>query len=43
MMDMKMPEICSAVFKPKVINLRNYCIWLVDSFECMIMHGLAKL
>jgi hypothetical protein len=24
------------------MNLRNCCIWLVDSFECMMMHGLAN-
>jgi hypothetical protein len=34
MMGMKMPETCCAVFKRQVIkNLRNCCIWLVDSFE----------
>jgi hypothetical protein len=42
MMGMRMPETCWAVFK-QVINLRNCCIWLVDSFECMMMHGLAYL
>jgi hypothetical protein len=42
MMGMRMPETCWAVFKWKVINLRNCCIWLVDSFECMMMHGLAN-
>ena len=31
-----------AVCKRKVINLRNCCIWLVDSFECMMMHGLEN-
>jgi len=41
MMDMRMPE-TRAVFKRQVINLRNCCIWLVDSFECMMMHGLAN-
>ena len=34
MMGMRMPETCWAVFKRQVINLRNFCIWLVDSFEC---------
>jgi hypothetical protein len=33
MMGMRMPETCSAVFKRQVINRRNCCIWLVDSFE----------
>jgi len=35
MMGMRMPETCWAVFKRQVINLRNCCIWLVDSFEWM--------
>ena len=42
MMDVRMPEACWAVFKRQVINLRNCCIWLVDSFESMMMHGLAN-
>ena len=42
MMGMRMPETCWAVFKRKVINLRNCCIWLVDLFECLMMHGLAN-
>jgi len=42
MMGTRMPETCWAVFKRKVINLRNCCIWLVDSFESMMMHGLAN-
>ena len=42
MMGMRMPETCWAVFKRQVINLRNSCIWLVYSFECMMMHGLAN-
>jgi len=42
MMNMRMPETCWAVFKRQAINLRNCCIWLVDSFECMMMHGLAN-
>ena len=33
MMGMRMPETCWAVFKWQAINLRNCCIWLVDSFE----------
>ena len=40
-MGTRMPETCWAVFKRQAINLRNCCIWLVDSFECMMMHGLA--
>jgi hypothetical protein len=42
MMGLMMPETCWAVFKRQVINLRNCCIWLVDSFECMMMHGLEN-
>ena len=42
MMGMRMPETCGDVFKRQVINQRNCCIWLVDSFECMMMHGLAN-
>jgi hypothetical protein len=42
MMGLRTPETCWAVFKRQVINLRNCCIWLVDSFECMMMHGLAN-
>jgi hypothetical protein len=34
MMGMRMPETCWAVFKRQATNLRNCCIWLVDSFEC---------
>jgi len=41
-MGMRMPETCWAVFKRQVINLWNCCIWLVDSFECMMIHGLAS-
>jgi len=33
MMGMRMPETCRAVFKRQVINLRNCCVWLVDSSE----------
>jgi len=28
--------------KRQVINLRNCCIWLVDSFACVKMHGDAN-
>ena len=42
MMGMKTPETCWAVFKRQAINLRDWCIWLVDLFECMMMHGLTN-
>ena len=42
MMGMRMPETCWTVFKRQVINLRNCCIWLVDSVESMMMHGLVN-
>ena len=42
MMGMIMPETCWAVFIRQAINLRNSCIWLVESFECMMMHGLTN-
>jgi len=32
-MGMRMPETCWAVFKRQVVNLRDWCIWLVDLFE----------
>jgi len=41
MMGMRIPETCWAVFKWQVINLRICCIWLVDSVESMMMHGLG--
>jgi hypothetical protein len=41
-MDKRMPETCWAVFKPRAINLRDWCVWLVDLFECMMMHGLTN-
>ena len=34
-MGMRMPETCWAVFKRQVVNLRNWCIWLIDSVENM--------
>jgi hypothetical protein len=37
MMGMRMPERCWAVFERQAINLRNCCIWLVDSFECNML------
>ena len=42
MMGTRMPETCWAVFKRQVINLRSCCIWLVNSVESMMMHGLAN-
>ena len=41
MMGMRMPETIWAVFKRQTIKLRDWCIWLVDLFECMMMHGLT--
>ena len=41
-MGKRMPETCWAVFERQAINLRDWCIWLVDLFECMIMHGLTN-
>ena len=32
----------TAVFKRQAINLRDWCFWLVDLFECMMMHGLTS-
>jgi hypothetical protein len=42
MMGVRMPETCWAVFKWQVINLRSCCIWLVDLFESIMVHGLAN-
>jgi len=42
MMGMRLPETCWALFKRQVINLRSCCLWLVDSVESMMMHGLAN-
>jgi hypothetical protein len=42
MMGMRMPKTCWAVSKRQVINLRGYCILLVDSVESTMMHGLAN-
>jgi hypothetical protein len=39
MMGMRMTETCLTVFKRHAINLRDCCIWLVDSLECVKMHG----
>jgi hypothetical protein len=37
MMGKMMPEACWAVFKRQAINLRDWCIWLVDLFELGII------
>ena len=44
MMGVRMPETCWAVHtsKRQVINLRNYCSWLVDLFE-KIINNFASL
>jgi hypothetical protein len=42
MMGMSMPETCRAVFKRQAIKLRDWCIWLVDLFEYMLMHKLTN-
>jgi hypothetical protein len=42
MIGKRIPETCWAVFKRRAINLRNCCIWLVDLFECMMMHRLTN-
>ena len=43
MMGMRMPEICWAVFKRQAINLRDWCIWLVDLFEDIQVWWLTLL
>jgi hypothetical protein len=42
MMGMRIPDTRWAVFKRQAINLRDWCIRLVDLFECMMMHGLTN-
>jgi len=39
---MRMAETCSTVFKRQAINLRDWCIWLVDLFEYMMTYGLTN-
>jgi hypothetical protein len=41
-MGMRMPETCWAVFKRQAIKLRDWCIWLVDLVEDMMMQGLTN-
>jgi hypothetical protein len=42
MMGKRMPETCWAVFERRGTNLRDWCIWLDNLFECMMMHGLTN-
>jgi len=42
MMGKRIPETCWAVFERRAINLRDFCVWLVDLFECIMMHGLTN-
>ena len=42
MMGKRMAETYWAVFERRAIKLRYWCIWLVDLFECMMMHGLTN-
>jgi hypothetical protein len=42
MLGMRMPETCWAFFKRQAIKLRDWCIWLVDLFEYMMMYGLTN-
>ena len=42
MMGKRMPETCLDVFKRWAINLRDWCIRLVDLFECMMMDRLTN-
>jgi len=35
-------DISNLRVKRRAINLRDWCIWLVDLFDCMMMHGLAN-
>jgi hypothetical protein len=37
MMGKRMPETCWDVFEPQAINLRDWCIWLVDLFEWIMV------
>jgi hypothetical protein len=42
MMGMSMPETYRVVFKRRAINLRDWCIWLVDLFEDILLVGYTK-
>jgi hypothetical protein len=41
-MGVRTPDTCWSVSTRQAVNMTNCCIWLVDSFECMMMHGLAN-
>ena len=43
MMGMRIPETCWAVFKRQAINLRDWCIWLVDLFEYIYYINLVEV
>jgi hypothetical protein len=43
MMDIRMPETCWAVFKRQAINMRDWCIWLVDLFDYLWCTDLQTL
>jgi hypothetical protein len=36
------PRTLWAVFKRQAINLRDWCIWLIDLFEYMMIHELTN-
>ena len=42
MMGMRMSKTCWAVFKWQAINLRDWCTWLVDLFEYMMMYRITN-
>jgi hypothetical protein len=42
MMGTKLPTTCWAVFKRQAIKLKDWCIWLVDLFEYMMIHKLTN-
>jgi hypothetical protein len=43
MMDKQMSETCWVVSKWRPINLRGWCIWLFDLFECRKHFGIPKI
>jgi hypothetical protein len=42
LMGVVMLETCWVVFKRQAVNLRDWCIWLIDLFEYIMMHGLTN-
>ena len=42
MMGKRMPETCWAVFKRQAINLRDWCIWVVDLFEWNVLSATTS-